>query len=78
MALQDDIDQKVTEDVQKHMGRIAYNNIILSAQVDALQEELARAYDQINTLQADRTPQSEPDKAYVEGEVVGDGETSGS
>lgn len=92
MTLQDNIDQKVTDDVQSHMGRLTYNNIVLSAQVEALQAELSRVYDQANdlttkinelTARAERAEAREPepgesgaDVTYVEGEVVGNGEAT--
>lgn len=79
MALQDDVDQKVTDDVQLHIGKLSYNNIVLAAQVNALQTELTKAYDkvtQLETAAADRA--SAPAEGdVIQGEAVaGSGETA--
>lgn len=69
--MQDDLDQKVTNDVQLHIGKLSYNNIVLAAQVEALQAELARAYDEANRLRSAAAGQAsggEPDD--IPGEVV--------
>lgn len=80
MSLQDDVDQKVTDDVQGHIGKLTYNNIILVAQVEALRGELTKTYDELNQLKASWGADAGPadtDGSTVQGEVVTDSGEAG-